>query len=134
LNSECTVKNFHVKSLFLQLATVCSVILTVNSQIKSIKITYKTDKNAIFFCHFYWFCLWFYILFVNWPFKQQSIQLSVLKAVISHKKFQLCGSKKRHNKLFPTNQTIDGFFGFQFRFKIGFGIFLVCLICLSSVK
>jgi hypothetical protein len=38
---ECTVKNFHVKSLLLKLATVCSVVLTVSSQSKSIKSQIK---------------------------------------------------------------------------------------------
>jgi hypothetical protein len=43
-----TVKNFHVKSLLSYLATVCSVVLGVNSQRKSIKSHTKPIKIQIF--------------------------------------------------------------------------------------
>jgi hypothetical protein len=44
IRNTCTVKNFHVKSL----ATVCSVVLTVNSQRNSIKSQTKPINICIF--------------------------------------------------------------------------------------
>jgi hypothetical protein len=64
LSSICIVKNFHVKSLLSDLATVCSVVLTVNWQTKSIKSQRKSikwqKKNHFYrFCmRFGWFSLW----------------------------------------------------------------------------
>jgi hypothetical protein len=57
--SKYTVKNFHVKSLLSLLATVCSIVLTVNSQRKSIKSHTKQIKMQLFLT-FYWFCWSFY--------------------------------------------------------------------------
>jgi hypothetical protein len=56
-----TVKFFYVKSLLSYLATVFSVVLTVNSQRK---LQTKPIKIQIFLL-FYWFCLWFY-WFILW--------------------------------------------------------------------
>jgi hypothetical protein len=47
------IEKFHVKWLISQLATVCSVVLTVNSQTKPIKL-----HKFLYFMWFYWFCLW----------------------------------------------------------------------------
>jgi hypothetical protein len=66
---------------------VCSVILTVSSQEKSNKITYKTDKNANIFVILMNLFVILSILFVNSLLKQQSKQLPAMKAVISHENF-----------------------------------------------
>jgi hypothetical protein len=47
-----TVKIFLLRSLLSKLATVCSIILTVNLQKKSIKSHTKPIKNCKYFCHF----------------------------------------------------------------------------------
>jgi hypothetical protein len=48
LHVEHTVKKFHVKSLLSLLATVCSVVLTENSQKKSIKSHTEPIQIQIF--------------------------------------------------------------------------------------
>jgi hypothetical protein len=60
------------------MATVCSVVLPVNTQIN--KIAYKTDKNRNIF-------VILLILFVNSMLKQQSTQLPAIKAMISQEIF-----------------------------------------------
>jgi hypothetical protein len=59
---------------------VCSVVLTVNSQTKSIKSQTKPIKQQKY-VNLYVILL---ILFVNPLLKQQSAQLPAMKTVISH--------------------------------------------------
>jgi hypothetical protein len=74
-NLGSTVKKFHVnKSLLSKLATVCSVDLTMYSQI----------TTFVFLSVLYVILL---IFFVNSLLKQQSTQLPAMKAVISQVNF-----------------------------------------------
>jgi hypothetical protein len=69
------------------MATVCSVVLVVNSQKKINKIAYKTDKNANIFVILLVLFVILLTLFVNSLLKQQNTQLPAMKAVISHENF-----------------------------------------------
>jgi uncharacterized membrane protein len=86
----CAVINFHVKSLISELATVCSVILSMNSQRKSIKShtkpTQHTNTNiSIILLVLFAILMIFFVLcsLLN----QQITQFPAMKAVISHESF-----------------------------------------------
>jgi hypothetical protein len=66
---------------------VCSVVVTVNSQRKSIKSLTKRIKIADIFEILLVLFVILLILFVNSLLKQQSTQLPAMKAVISHEIF-----------------------------------------------
>jgi hypothetical protein len=66
---------------------VWSVVLTVNSQTKSIKSQKKTNKITKIFVLLSVLYVILLILFVDSLLKQQITQLPAMKAVISHEHF-----------------------------------------------
>jgi hypothetical protein len=86
---------------------VCSVVLTVNSQTKSIKSQTQSINEQKYFIFLSVLYVILMIFFVNSLLKQQSTQLPAMKAVNSHENFKLCCFAEYFSMLSGIKKTLD---------------------------
>jgi hypothetical protein len=83
------IENYEISAFIVGNYVLCCCNSDVTKKIN--KITYKMDKNANNFVILLVLFVILLILFVNSLLKQESTELPAMKAVVSHKNFELCG-------------------------------------------